>query len=429
MASSDDVSVYSLCRNRQVNFTREFCFATKVYGQLYKSLRRGPVVQAGEEPILGSVFNLDFSPNEDFVVAVTAGRAFTVHDPRYLRRIHCHYNAHDDCVNCITFLSDSLFATCSDDCTIRLWDSRNLCSSVGVLRGHTNWVKNIEYDRNSGLLFSVAFHDGVRYWDPNKMSAYSSEEVEPDNVLVTVKDPYRMRLSSDKMIVTSRRSSCLVIDDFDGKLLHIPAVQELYQKFLQNPHECTEDELHFLTSNKPSFHTLFGSRGRKQFRIVMSVTFHPTGQFVGMRHVDVYGEQLQQEFTSLYDLRKEYAPHVEVKDAHHRYLKYVDEDSPEDSVNFIKEICFSRDGRVLASPHQNGIRLLSVDPMCSALELYFDERFHSEHKACCCPDLEEVTCMPEVHSSPVLTCKFAHHDFMLASGSLAGTVAFSNPQL
>ena len=42
---------------------------------------------------------------------------------------------------------------------------------------------------------------------------------------------------------------------------------------------------------------------------------------------------------------------------------------------FIKEICFSSDGRVIGSPYGFGIRLLAFDPECrdlreSALDLY-----------------------------------------------------------
>ena len=412
---------------------RVHLFQGEVYSKLYGKFRWGGVLNergTTNEGHLGSVFNLEFSPHGDFVVSVRSGRAFVVHDPRLCRRLHCQYSAHDDCVNCITFINNHLFATCSDDCTIRLWDFRNLHSTLGVLRGHSNWVKNIEYDSASGKLFSIAFQDGVRHWDIDNLEAYSDEE-ERDNLIATLPEPVRMRLSPDgtKMFITSRRSQCQIISDFDGK--HLLDVQELHRNFLEDPQlPATQETLRLLTANRPSLQTLCGSRGGQTYRIVMSAAFHPSGQFVAMRHTDVSKDRTHQELTSLYDLREDhYAPLVGAQEAQHKYLRYVDDNSPEDSADFIKEICFSRDGRILASPYENGVRLFTIDSSCTAADIYFDKRYYSLHKADCCPDLEEVVCIPNAHLSPVLTCKFARHDLMLAMGSLAGSTTFSKPQI
>ena len=430
-------SVYDLCRKREISCrypAQPRIFSARVYGKLYEKFNAGALIDPGgaaghRESPYGSVFNLEFSPQGDFVVTVCANRAIVVYDPRYHSKVHAIPYAHQDCVNCVTFLSDTLFATCSDDCTIRLWDFRNLHSSVGVLRGHKNWVKNIEYDRASRYLFSIAFHDGLRYWDLDNLDAYSGEGEDPGNLVSTLSDPVRMRLSPDgsKMFVSSRLSRCLVISDFDGKRLSDK--QDTYKSFVQNPRDIrTQQELLTLTSNKPSLHILYGQRRRQEHRVVMSAIFHPSSQFLGLRHVDMQGEELKQELTSLFALRSAYIPYLSVEDLQYQYLKYVDEDSPDESINFIKEICFSRDGRVLASPHRNGVRLLSVDSVCTAADAYYDDRYYSQQKASGCPDLDEV-CFISGHSSPVLTCKFAHHDLILASGSLEGTVAFSKPQL
>ena len=409
-------------------FSRGVC--SKLYGRFHRSDVLTETGHSANESHLGSVFNLDFSPEEDFVVAVRSGRAFVIYDPRLRSKIHCRYAAHDDCVNCVTFINNRTFATCSDDCTVRLWDFRNVRFPLGVLRGHQNWVKNIEHDRASGMLFSIAFQDGVRYWDIENPAVYSSHEVK-DNLIATLNDPVRMKLAPDgsKMFVSSRKSRCLVISEFDAK--NLLDVQELHKLFLVNARdETVQEKLMQLSTNRPSLYTLCGARGTQKHRIVMSVAFHPSGQFVGMRHTDVGNGDIHQELTSLFDLREDlYTPVVEARQTQHKYLRYVDDNSPIESRDYIKEISFSRDGSVLASPHQNGVRLLRLDPQCTSPDVYFDSRYYSRHKEDCCPDFEEVLCTPSTHLSPVLTCKFAHHNFILASGSLAGTVAFSNPQI
>lgn len=65
------------------------------------------------------------------------------------------------------FLSDCLFATCSDDSTVALWDKRNLKCKVRSLHGHMNWVKNIEYSTKENLLVTSGFDGSIFTWDIN----------------------------------------------------------------------------------------------------------------------------------------------------------------------------------------------------------------------------------------------------------------------
>lgn len=435
---------YKLHRERQDNCSLRSdvdlrVFSREVRSKLYQQLHRSHVMvepgfSAAEEGPLGSIFNLEFSPDDTYLVAVLAGRAFELYDPRVCKKIHRRQNAHDDCVNCVTFLTGPRFATCSDDCTIRVWDSRNLRASLGILRGHQNWVKNIEYDVSSGILFSIAFQDGVRFWDLRDLHQYSYD-ADQNNLIKTLTDPVRMRLAPNgsKMFVTSRKSRCMVISNFNGSSLL--EVQDLHGEFLSDQkNQHIHEKLQNLSCNRPSVHTLCGNQGMRKYRVVMSAAFHPTGDFIGLRHTDVSSVrvegQIHQELTCLYDLREDcYTPCVAPELAQHKYLRYVDDKSPEDSRDYIKEICFSSDGQVLASPYRNGVRIFSVDPRCTPPDHYFDSRYHSPHKDYCCPDFEKTLCLPDIHSSSVLTCRFARHDFIIASGSLTGTVAFTSPKI
>ena len=60
------------------------------------------------------------------------------------------HNAHSDCINFVRFLDTRVFATCSDDTSVALWDVRYLKSRMRTLHGHSNWVKNIEYAQDKG---------------------------------------------------------------------------------------------------------------------------------------------------------------------------------------------------------------------------------------------------------------------------------------
>ena len=69
------------------------------------------------------------------------------------------------------FLDNRLFATCSDDTTVKLWDARNLSAHVRTLSGgHTKWVKNVEYISSSNTLVTSGFDGSIFQWDLNKYS-------------------------------------------------------------------------------------------------------------------------------------------------------------------------------------------------------------------------------------------------------------------
>lgn len=69
---------------------------------------------------------------------------------------------------CYRFLDSRVFATCSDDSTVALWDARNLRSRIRTLEGHSNWVKNIEFSQSDGLLVTSGFDGSIYTWDINR---------------------------------------------------------------------------------------------------------------------------------------------------------------------------------------------------------------------------------------------------------------------
>lgn len=415
------------------------CLNEFIYPALYRRFKTDvPSRDDTRCSLIGCIFNIQFSPSDSLVLAACSNKKVVGYDPRIstatpIRNIK---NAHCDCVNCITFIDETTFVTCSDDKTIRVWDLRNLSSCMCILEGHTNWIKNIEYDKISNKVFSVAFQDGVREWSLDKLKGDTCEEL--DNFVLKLSDPVRMRIAPDssKMFISLRRNMCLVIDGFDGATVaeQQKTVQELVADpalFKQNISASDRNEW---KTNRPSLAVMSGLRSdENSYRSIMSVSFHPNSEVVALRHVDIRRNHIQQELSTLYDIREAeedgpFQSYLPVAESSRRYLKYADEHSPDDSLDYIKECCFSADGRVLASPHINGVRLLAVDSSCTPMELYYDKRFFSTEKTAKCYDFEVVGCLSG-HSNPVLACAFAHHDLILSTGCMEGQIVFHKPQL
>ncbi|CAG2240619.1 DDB1- and CUL4-associated factor 10-like [Mytilus edulis] len=104
-----------------------------------------------------------------------------------------------------------------------------------------------------------------------------------------------------------------------------------------------------------------------------------------------------------------------------RLLHYIEE--PNVGRGFIKELCFSNDGRLVCSPFGYGVRLLSFDPDCS--ELCDIAPMSSPGQPLRMYEVEN--CLS--HSNVVVTCKFSPQHCMFVSGCLSGKVAFHQPVL
>lgn len=381
----------------------------------------------------GSVFNVEFTPAGNAVVVAHANKAFTIHDTRLEKCINVVPNAHDDCVNIVSFLNDLNFVTGSDDGTIRLWDLRHLTRKpIGILRGHEGWVKNVELDKKSGLLFSIAFNDGVRKWKLDNLDAYKSAET-ADNLLFELKGGVRMKLAPDnsKMVISLRRDHLFLVSNFDGA-----TVGKIWNGFPKQLPLSKEDEVKMATqmsetkTNIPSVHAISPFAGAN-YRTPLSFCFHPCSQFMAMRMIDVKKNRLVQEISVLYNLDNSTdteKPFYTVNEVSSRFLKYIDECSPETALDFIKEITFSSDGRFLLSPYGNSVRLLAVDSHYTPMGEYYDERYQSREKRLKSLDMESV-CVCTGHTGPVLTSRLNSWDMCLVSGCIKGKITFYWPRL
>lgn len=119
-----------------------------------------------------------------------------------------------------------MFATCSDDTTIALWDIRCLRDRLKTFNGHSRWVKNVELSPDRQRLVTSAFDGAVYLWDINRYS--DTGEDSNFKKLLSTSGLMRMRLSplGDRMVVSTMNGFIIVIHD-----LNLDTIQEDLKSF------------------------------------------------------------------------------------------------------------------------------------------------------------------------------------------------------
>ncbi|XP_077992638.1 DDB1- and CUL4-associated factor 10-like [Glandiceps talaboti] len=384
----------------------------------------------------GSVFNLEFSPDGSYLVAACERKSIKVCDPLSAAEITTVNDAHDSCVNFVRFLDQRLFATCSDDKTVALWDIRNLKRKIRVLRGHHSWVKNIEYSSDTNLLVTSGFDGNILSWDINRYHENSYQYKR----LFHMDGLMRSRLTPDsgKMIVSNTAGFIVIVHDLDLSTLDLDLrgfdPVEYYQLLVQKKSEqladyCSEYADYF-TARKNRVEIVTEFPDGIQVFCISSLQIHPQGWCLLSRFTS---ENEDREFACIHDLQdkprvltvnetdsKEEDKRPEgqrtVSQAN-RLTHYVEESS--DGRGYIKELCFSPDGRIICSPYGYGVRLLAFNPKIQELcdchpdtpkELY---------------ELKTIIC----HRRTVLTCKFSPVHNLLATGCQGGRIVVHQPTL
>lgn len=100
-------------------------------------------------------------------------------------------------------------------------------------------------------------------------------------------------------------------------------------------------------------------------------------------------------------------------------LYYVQE--PNKGRGFIKELCFSHDGRIICSPYDRGVRLLAFNKECAELP----ETLELDGVPKLLTDLMRV----EHHPDIVISSKFSPREPLLVSGCLQGDLVWYKPIL
>lgn len=272
----------------------------------------------------GGIFNLTFSPDGSLLTAATENKSILIFDP-FNHKLIKHVNkAHRDSVNYIRFLDTRIFATCSDDCSVALWDLRMLKNRLRLFTGHSYWVKNIEYDSSKGLLVTSGYDGCVNVWDINKNDDNSS------NSNPTLDHTYqgsqgsqtrvlyltcimRMRLSQDstKMIICTSEGYILIIHDLDLMNLQndLRGFESDLYRLMQKGHSCGFDFGSW-------FNRLFTA---KRNRIELISDFPPYNQAHSINSLDVHphnwailsrniSQDENSEWTCVHDIQDDIKP-------------------------------------------------------------------------------------------------------------------------
>uniref|UniRef100_A0A670KDE5 DDB1- and CUL4-associated factor 10 n=1 Tax=Podarcis muralis TaxID=64176 RepID=A0A670KDE5_PODMU len=411
---------------------------TGLYGAIQPADSVSPITRTH-----GAVFNLEYSPGGSVLTVACEQTEVLLFDPISSKHIKTLSEAHEDCVNNIRFLDNRLFATCSDDTTIALWDLRKLDTKVCTLHGHTSWVKNIEYDTNTRLLVTSGFDGNVIIWDTNRCT----EDGCPHKKFFHTRFLMRMRLTPDcsKMLISTSSGYLLILHDLDlTKSLEVVSYPILRARRTTSNSDLTSatssiprsagspchqsdtnpvSEKHMVRatqreaggSPRNSLEVLTpevpGERDRGN--CITSLQLHPKGWATLLRCSSNTDDQ---EWTCVYEFQ-EGTPVRPVSPRCSLRLTHCIEEANVGR-GYIKELCFSPDGRMISSPHGYGIRLLGFDTQCSEL-------------VDCLPKeaapLQEIRSLYS-HNDVVLTTKFSPTHCQIASGCLSGRVSLYQPK-
>lgn len=115
-------------------------------------------------------------------------------------------------------MDNYMFATCSDDTTVALWDLRYLKTKLRRLHGHTNWVKNIEYSKSERLLVTSGFDGSIYTWDINSQT----EQGLLHQKVFHMTGLMRCRLSPDdtKLVISTTGGYIMIVHHLDLGNLH-----------------------------------------------------------------------------------------------------------------------------------------------------------------------------------------------------------------
>ncbi|XP_025028540.1 DDB1- and CUL4-associated factor 10 [Python bivittatus] len=410
---------------------------TGLYGAIQPADSVSPITRTH-----GAVFNLEYSPGGSVLTVACEQTEVLLFDPISSKHIKTLSTAHEDCVNNIRFLDNRLFATCSDDTTVALWDLRKLDSKVCTLHGHTSWVKNIEYDTNTRLLVTSGFDGNVIIWDTNRCT----EDGCPHKKFFHTRFLMRMRLTPDcsKMLISTSSGYLLILHDLDLT----KSLEVVSYPILRARRTTSNSDLASVTSSGPRSAGSPGHQGdsspltekhtvrvtqreggsprnslevltpevpgeRDRGNCITSLQLHPKGWATLLRCSSNTDDQ---EWTCVYEFQ-EGAPVRPVSPRCSLRLTHCIEEANVGQ-GYIKELCFSPDGRMISSPHGYGIRLLGFDTQCSEL---ID----------CLPKeaapLQEIRSLYS-HGDVVLTTKFSPTHCQIASGCLSGRVSLYQPK-
>ncbi|KAK0060113.1 DDB1- and CUL4-associated factor 10 [Biomphalaria pfeifferi] len=275
-----------------------------LYSSLYAAVKPTQVTETTPSEGLdwGAIFGFGFSPDGSLLAAACENKCMLMYDPHNARLLNRRFKTHTDCVNCIRFLDDRMFATCSDDNTVRLWDTRFLNHEIKIMKGHTSWVKSIEYCSSEGKLLTSGFDGNIFSWNINNYS-----ETEKGELLLNANGIMRMKVTPDekKMIIATIGGFLLLIHDLDlvtlredlkGFKPNFYYAMDLFNKFSYN----TSQSNPVFIRERNRVEIISDFPGDDTAESISTIQVHPQGWCIASRNTT---SDEKSEWTSIHDIQ------------------------------------------------------------------------------------------------------------------------------
>ncbi len=425
--------------------------------KFHKEWKKPKIVsETGEEPLPEDGFVCDISFSKDGKKMIAGSSIGHVHlfDPNMQKCVATLSASHF--VLRVCFTGNTQFAAGLSNSSILLWDVRNTKVPINTLLGHSKLIRGLDYDEDSHQLISTSYDNQVRYWH---IPSYQVQRGDYDNAEslryrgTLLKCPNMEQTSFSwagrRMVCVNNKGVVFSISNLDldhiGEDLGLVRLDDTLPLLLSwiRPNASTDRRNAIKIVEGVDYNPLCNSTVSRIHHILL----HPhlplllirfcttTADHISVTKKDWLSIYSLQEAVDVTDLSKSDMARAYGIDIMTEPLLYNNEVSRY-CVLSEKKVCFSSDGRLIASPNKNGIDLLAFSddldfPNLTArntsVNALFEPEFYSNSGT---PSLHSVLCIPR-NSESVMCTKFSESGggLLLAAGEKDGKLSFHLPKL
>jgi WD40 repeat protein len=417
----------------------------------------GQNVEAGRSsPDRGFISDLAFSGDGKHLLAASSNGEVYLFNPNN-QKLRTVVSTSDNAALKVLFVGEWYFTTASTDNCIMLWDMRNTHQAINSLRGHKNVIRTLDYHKPTGKLISSSYDGDVRYWH---VGSYQVEREEVDReenanyrgILLKCTDLNRIAINwcSEKLLLVTSKGvifsiSNLSIDHLKNDIPYArldDTLPLLLSWITPNTSTNRRNTIRIIHSNDYSVNP--------QFTVskIHHLTTHPVLPLALIRfsgtQKTLYSNKMK-DWTTIYRLDQTIPVDDNVicdtlraygTDIVEENLIFASEETRYATM-FEKRSCFSKCGRVVASPHKTGVRLLAfseqLDTPLLARKAHPDNFSVLSASSLWCDEPSSMCVVATIarETDSVMCAQFseAGSGFLLALGEMEGRVSFHQPHL